>query len=167
VDQAVAVPIASPDHRAGRRVSYAALYIKEVFVGLFDDISAKVTSALGADAQHAGLVSHALDLLKGGQAGGLQGLVQAFENNGMGHIVASWIGTGANLPVTAAQIQTALGSAQIQQLAAKAGISTDAVAAGLSKILPHLVDHLTPNGQLPAPGNLVDQAAGFLKGKLA
>jgi uncharacterized protein YidB (DUF937 family) len=33
-------------------------------------------------------------------AGGLAGIVQAFQKNRLGDIVNSWVGTGKNMPVT-------------------------------------------------------------------
>jgi uncharacterized protein YidB (DUF937 family) len=118
-------------------------------MGLFDDIAGKVSSALGSNTQQAGLVGHVMAFLNSPQSGGLQGVVAAFESNGLGHIVQSWISTGANLPVSPAQIQSALGNGQLQALAAKVGISPDQLSQGLSSVLPHLVDSMTPNGQLP------------------
>ena len=95
------------------------------------------------------LVKSVLDML--GQSGGLGGLVQAFQQNGLGHLVESWIGTGQNLPVSAAQIQQALGP-KVQELAQQHGLSADAVSQALSQFLPGVIDHLTPNGQLPDGG---------------
>jgi uncharacterized protein YidB (DUF937 family) len=93
-----------------------------------------------------------MDYLNGPQSGGLPGLVTAFEQNGLGHIIQSWISNGVNLPVSAAQIQSVFGSGQLQALAAKAGISPEQLSQGLASVLPHLVDHLTPDGSLPLAG---------------
>lgn len=87
----------------------------------------------------------------GAGLGGLGALVQAFQQNGLGHLVDSWIGTGQNLPVSPGQVQQALGP-QVQDLAQQHGLSADAVSQALSQLLPGLVDHLTPNGHLPQGG---------------
>lgn len=92
--------------------------------------------------------------------GGLPGLVQQFEQAGMGHIVQSWIANGANLPVSADQITKVLGSAQVQQMAQSLGINPQQMGGALAQILPHIVDHLTPNGQVPAGG--IGNAGGLL-----
>jgi len=118
-------------------------------MGLLDDLAGRVASALGANSQYAGLASHVMDYLNSPQSGGLPGLVKAFESAGLGHIAQSWVSTGSNLPVTAEQIQRVLGSAPLQALAARAGISPDQLGAGLSAVLPHVVDLLTPTGRLP------------------
>ncbi len=52
-------------------------------------------------------------------------------------------------------------------IAAKAGLTEDQVAAGVSQLLPLVVDHLTPNGTVPnhSPTD-VNAALGALKSKL-
>lgn len=113
-------------------------------MGLLDSLAG---SLLGSKAEAPSpLVSSVLDML--GQGGGLGGLVQAFQQNGLGHLVDSWIGTGQNLPVSPDQIQQALGP-KVQELAQQHGLSADSVSKALSQFLPGLVDHLTPNGQAP------------------
>ena len=59
------------------------------------------------------------------QPGGLPGLVQRFHEKGLGGLVSSWVSTGQNLPVSEEQIQHVLGSEQVRELAAKAGISPE------------------------------------------
>ena len=63
--------------------------------------------------------------------------------------MSSWIGTGQNLPISADQMQHVLGSDQVKELAAKAGMSPDMASNALSQLLPTLVDQLTPSGQVP------------------
>ena len=91
------------------------------------------------------------DLLKSHE-GGLGGLVAAFEKNGMGDLASSWIAKGANLPISAEQISHVLGSGPIGDIAKKLGVSPEAAAAEVSKLLPQLIDKLTPNGALPTGG---------------
>jgi uncharacterized protein YidB (DUF937 family) len=90
--------------------------------------------------------------------------VQNFHDKGLGGLVTSWVGTGQNLPISADQIQHVLGSAQVQQLAAKVGISPEAASSQLSQLLPTIVDKLTPNGQMPqSGGNLMEMGMNLLK----
>jgi len=133
-------------------------------MGLFDDLKGLAGSMLGGAGGAGGspIAKSVLDML--GQGGGLGSLVQAFQQKGLGDIVGSWVGTGQNLPVSPQQIQQALGP-QISQMAAQHGITTDAVTKTLAQVLPGLVDHLTPNGQLPA-GNALEQGLSALRSKL-
>jgi len=135
-------------------------------MGLFDDVVGKLGGMLGGgEGEGQGLLGGVMDLLTGGEGGGLSGLVQSFKDKGMGEIISSWISTGQNLPINADQIKEALGNETIQNLAAKAGISPDELSAKLSEYLPGIIDKLTPDGTLPE-GGLLAKGLDFLKGKL-
>ena len=96
--------------------------------------------------------------------GGISGLAQSFEQQGLGAVVQSWIGNGQNQPVSGEQLQSALGSDRIQEVAAKLGISPSAASSALAQYLPQVLDHLTPNGQIPKSGsNLMETGETLLK----
>ncbi len=97
------------------------------------------------------------------QPGGLQGLVQSFHDKGLGGLVASWVGSGQNMPITADQIHQVLGSDQVKALAAKAGISPDQAGSAIAQLLPGIVDKLTPNGEIPAHNNVMEMLGGLLQ----
>jgi uncharacterized protein YidB (DUF937 family) len=78
--------------------------------------------------------------------GGVQGIVAQLEQQGLGNTVRSWVGTGANQPITADQIHQAFGSDAVKQLAAKIGMTPEDLASKLSQILPQAIDKLTPGG---------------------
>ncbi|HEV7614385.1 MAG TPA: YidB family protein [Steroidobacteraceae bacterium] len=78
--------------------------------------------------------------------GGIQGIIAQLEREGLGGTVRSWVGTGANLPISPDQIHQAFGSDTIKQLAARAGMTPEDLAAKLSQILPQAIDKLTPGG---------------------
>lgn len=98
------------------------------------------------------------------QPGGLQGLLNKFQGNGMGDQVASWVGTGENLPLGANQLQQALGSDQVATLAQQAGIPAEQASSGLAAMLPDIINQRTPNGQVPQENDL-QQGLGGLLGK--
>jgi uncharacterized protein YidB (DUF937 family) len=89
--------------------------------------------------------------------GGLDGLVRKFDSAGLGNIVQSWIGKGQNLPISAEQIQQVFGQQDLASLGQKVGLGVPETASGLSKILPNLVDRLTPDGA-SISGDAVDSA---------
>jgi uncharacterized protein YidB (DUF937 family) len=88
------------------------------------------------------------------QVGGISGLQKMFQDKGLGGIVSSWVGTGQNLPISADQLQSVLHSGALQQVAQKAGIDPSQLTSMMSTLLPHVVDQLTPNGQVPDAGAL-------------
>ena len=96
--------------------------------------------------------------------GGLGGIISAFQKGGLGPLTDSWVGTGDNLPVSGDQLSQVLGSDKISQIASQLGMSQSDAAGGLAKILPDLVNHVTPNGQVPASHSMVEDALSmFLK----
>jgi uncharacterized protein YidB (DUF937 family) len=107
-----------------------------------------------------------IDLVNNPATGGLTGLVQAFESKGLGGVVASWISTGPNQPVTGDQISKVLGPERIQLIATKLGVPPEAVTTQLASALPALINHLTPTGTLPS-GNALQQALDALRPKPA
>ena len=91
-----------------------------------------------------------MSLLGGqGQVGGIGGLVQRFEQAGLGEAVQSWVGNGANQPVSAAQVGQALGPETVQTIAGETGLPPDSLLGRLAELLPGVIDRLTPNGQVP------------------
>jgi uncharacterized protein YidB (DUF937 family) len=81
--------------------------------------------------------------------GGLQGLVSEFEKNGLGGSIQSWIGTGANQPISPGDVHRVIGPDLLQQLAAKSGLSITELTQKLSQVLPQAVDQMTPGGTIP------------------
>lgn len=130
-------------------------------MGLLDDLENKAVSSVTGGGSNP-LASQVLQMIQQ-QRGGLSGLVQSFHDKGLGGVAESWIGNGQNLPISADQIQHVLGSTQVQALAAKAGISPEVASSQLAQLLPTLVDKLTPNGQVPQQGNLVEMGMNLLK----
>jgi uncharacterized protein YidB (DUF937 family) len=128
-------------------------------MSLLNSIVGQVAGALegsvpGGQA-HPGLLDVVSSLMT--QGGGLQGLVNQFEQQGLGHVVSSWIGTGENLAITPDQVQAVLGEPHIAAVAAKLGLSPADVTNQLAGLLPHAVDSVTPAGAVPQ-GNLLTEA---------
>jgi len=120
-------------------------------MGLFDQIiSGALRGALGESEQSAlpGLLGQ---LLGQTNLGNLGGLLQQLQQGGLGAQVSSWLGNGANLPVSPDQLRNALGNEQLQQLARQAGLPVDQLLAMLSQHLPQTVDRASPNGSLQEP----------------
>lgn len=83
-------------------------------------------------------------------AGGLNGILAQLDQAGLGDQVSSWIGTGANLPVSAEQIKSALSSEQVQSLASAFGVDISQLPELLAQHLPAAVDQASPDGVLPS-----------------
>jgi len=95
----------------------------------------------------AGMVSVVSGVLE--KHGGLQGVVNEFERNGLGTTVKSWVSTGPNQPISADQVQRVLGPDLLQQLSQKSGVSVQDLSRKLAEVLPQAVDKMTPDGTIP------------------
>lgn len=135
-------------------------------MGLFDS----VVSAVSQHVQQQGGIAQAVSslLANNGELGGLGGLLAKFEQAGLGDIVNSWIGNGANQPISAEQLSGVLGSDMMAKVAGPLGLDASQLSGQLSNLLPGLVDKLTPTGSAPVAG-LGDSGdlMGLLGGLLA
>jgi uncharacterized protein YidB (DUF937 family) len=87
---------------------------------------------------------------------GLGGLVEKFRRGGLEEIINSWIGTGANKPVSPNQLQQTLGPETVDGLARETGLPRDDLLSQLSRLLPEVIDKLSPKGKLPQEAQLLE-----------
>jgi uncharacterized protein YidB (DUF937 family) len=136
-------------------------------MGLLDNILGSVMNSGAGDQSTNPLMQIAMKMITEQGANGQSGLadlVAKFQQGGLGHLADSWVSTGENLPVSAEQISQVLGSGKLEELANQFGFSTSDVAGGLSKVLPDLINHVTPEGKLPESGDFINNALSmFLK----
>lgn len=116
-------------------------------MGLFDGLSGILENAISSHGGGLnGLMSDALTNI-----GGLEGIVGKLNDAGLGQKVNSWLGKGDNVPLTADEISSVLGNAQLQELALKLGVPMDQVSHVLAEHLPTAVDQASPDGVLVSP----------------
>ena len=102
-----------------------------------------------------GMIASAKKAIAGSPAatsitGGLGELVDHFTKSGQGDTAASWIGKGANIPITDTQMEKTLGADLIDSLVKQTGLTKEELLARLAKTLPEAIDKLTPDGKVPA-----------------
>ncbi len=101
-------------------------------MSLFDSMKGALFQAAEGEAQT--LISGAIQ----NAPGGLGGLLQKLQGGGLGDQVSSWLSSGHNLPITADQIQSALGDEHVQQIASHLGVPVDQLMAHLAEHLPSI-----------------------------
>jgi uncharacterized protein YidB (DUF937 family) len=139
-------------------------------MSLLDDLTGR-SGGLGGlaelAAQNPQAVAAVLSMLSkrdtsvGGDSG-LAGIVDAFTRKGLGEMVASWISTGPTPPVSAEQVSQVLGPDVLGQFAAKAGVPQREAGGLLASLLPAVIDHMTPQGEVPAEAGLESTLGGLL-----
>jgi uncharacterized protein YidB (DUF937 family) len=90
-----------------------------------------------------------------GGLGGLGGLLDQLRSTGYAAQADSWVGTGDNLPISPDVISQVFGRDGLSRIAAQAGVTEDEASAGLSQLLPNVVDRVTPEGRMPDFDSLV------------
>ncbi len=134
-------------------------------MGLFDEFAKQVAKAAQtiADGTAPELAQGFLEMLQ--QRGGLDGLVRRFQEQGLGDVIASWVSTGPNKPITPEQLAQVFDPEQLRELSRQAGVALSRVPEVLATLAPTLVDRLTPDGEIPGPYQLIRMAVGFLRGE--
>ena len=96
--------------------------------------------------------------------GGIGGLINRFQQAGLGDRAQSWVSTGPNQSITPQNVEQVFGPEEIAHWANQVGIQPDQMRAVLAEALPRAVDHFTPNGEVPAQtpdlGSLISRFLG-------
>ncbi|MCS4532947.1 YidB family protein [Neisseria montereyensis] len=130
-------------------------------MGLMDSLIGAATSAIGSNSQQSTAIQMVLDLVQ--RSGGVGSLISKLQQGGLGDALQSWISTGSNQSVSGSQIQSALGSGMVQEVATKFGMDGNQAGDMLAQYLPNLVDNATPNGSAQdADGFGLDDIASLL-----
>lgn len=93
--------------------------------------------------------------------GGLQKILGRLQQSGSGQKGQSWVASGQNEPVDAADIRGALDDQELAQIAKQLGVSEEEAAEAVAQVLPDVVDQATPEGELPGDEEL-DKRLGRL-----
>lgn len=85
----------------------------------------------------------------GGGMGGLGALLEQMQQAGLGEQARSWVGTGQNMPISPDALSQIFGEGGIGAIARQAGLTPQETSEGLSELLPDVVNHVTPTGEVP------------------
>jgi uncharacterized protein YidB (DUF937 family) len=88
------------------------------------------------------------------KSGGLQKMVNGFQQQGMGAQADSWVSTGGNERVSGSEMRVGLGDDEVRHFAQEAGIPEDEAADVLAAVVPEVVNGLTPGGHVPSDDEL-------------
>jgi uncharacterized protein YidB (DUF937 family) len=136
-------------------------------MGLLDQAQQGIGQLAGQFGGNNKLIGAAARLITSSDIGGLQGLLQKFQQSGYGDAVQSWIsGDGEKKSLSGEDVQKVLGKDKVRQVADQAGMNEQEASGGLASAIPQLVDKMTPDGQVPdnqsANGSLSQLAGKFL-----
>ena len=98
-----------------------------------------------------------------GAGGGLGGLLEQLQRSGFAEQADSWVGRGANKPISPDAMTQIFGRDGLEQISRQAGISEDEASQGLFQLLPEVVDRMTPEGEVPEADALANSVDDFAK----
>ncbi|HYX54515.1 MAG TPA: YidB family protein [Candidatus Limnocylindrales bacterium] len=117
-------------------------------MGIFDKVENAIGGQTGVnEEQHNTLLQTAMQMFA--NRGGIGTLLSNAQSSGLSSIVQSWIGRGENQPINAEQTTQLVGQDRLQQLASRVGVPPAIASMVLSRVLPSVVDHATPEGKVP------------------
>src|ERR1700730_8727943 len=120
-------------------------------MSLLDTLASSFGNSSQGGGAQSGLIAAAMEFVNN-QPGGLNGLIQRFHENGAGDIVSSWVCSGENKTISSDTVTTVLGTDAEGESGHTGGHAGDQVCGMQARVLPHLVNHATPDGQVPADG---------------
>jgi uncharacterized protein YidB (DUF937 family) len=131
---------------------------------MFDSIIAEADKRFNLGGKAGTLLSALLALMTDGTRGGLAGFTEKFNQAGLGDTVSSWVNSGANTEISGEKIESVLGANALRNVANQTGLDYEATAAATAFMTPRVVDALTPEGAIPADGDLMSRVGGFSTG---
>jgi uncharacterized protein YidB (DUF937 family) len=105
-------------------------------------------------------------VLGGGEgpgAGGLGGLLEKLNQGGYGSHAQSWVGTGQNMSIPAGAIKDVFGQHGLAAIAQQTGLSESEASDGLARLLPEVINHVTPQGRVPDGKELESKLEGLMR----
>jgi uncharacterized protein YidB (DUF937 family) len=137
-------------------------------MGFLDQLQSFATSELGGAGGAASVapeqqssVSRALVSAISEHPGGVGGLLDQFRQNGMSQHVDSWVNSEPGQPagspqgpqpLSPQQVEQGAGSGLLGNIAQRTGLPPAVVTMALTTVLPIVMQHMTPGGQVPEQG---------------
>jgi uncharacterized protein YidB (DUF937 family) len=131
---------------------------------MFESIITESGAKYGLGDRAGILLTSLLNLITDQSQGGFAGFLARFRQAGLGDAAESWVGRGANTVLSGEQVESALGTELTDEMARQAGLDEDIGRAALGRIIPGVVDQLTPDGVVPTENDLLSRIGGHLSG---
>ena len=136
-------------------------------MGLMDMVKSMASGGVNPD--HATVAGGLIQELQN-SPGGVGGLLQSLQQNGMGGMVQQWA-SGQTQAANPSALEAGLGnSGIIDSVAQRTGLSPDVVKTGLAVAVPLLVHHMVSNNHVDTSGQATGaqpEAGGLLQSLLS
>jgi uncharacterized protein YidB (DUF937 family) len=131
---------------------------------MFDSIINEAGEKFNLGSRAETLLSALLTLMTNGTLGGLTGFLERFNRVGLGDTASSWVNSGSNMPLSNEQLESALGSDTLDEIATQTGTDYQTAVSAAAYLIPRIVNDLTPEGIIPESGNMTSKIGGYSTG---
>lgn len=132
-------------------------------MGFLDSIAGMAEQAMAGQGGTQAQVATGLMQVLQEHPEGVQGLLNGLQQSGLGAHAEQWA-SGALTSATPEQVQAGMGdNGMLEAVAAKAGIPPAMAQEALTTVLPMVLAHVAPNGQVAQPGDLGSLAGSLLQ----
>jgi uncharacterized protein YidB (DUF937 family) len=130
-------------------------------MALFDSIVSDARAKFNLGDKTETLLSAVLALITSNSRGGLRGFLDRFNQADLSDVASSWVNSDANTPISNEQLESALGADTLQEINNQVGGDYKTTTSATAYMIPHIVDNLTPNGELPEENDVISQVNGY------
>src|SRR5262245_31196694 len=96
------------------------------------------------------LLRELVALITNERTAGPEGFLEMFRRAGFGDVLTSWFGGNQGKTITAAHLESALGTATLDKMANASGLSRASATSALAMLLPKVIGRITPDNVLPS-----------------
>jgi uncharacterized protein YidB (DUF937 family) len=118
-------------------------------MALFDSVISETQEKFEIGDKADKLLSVLLAMIADEENGGFGGFLQTFKEAGLGDLASSWINTGANMPISYEQTESVFGEETLREMSDEVGLDYQTTTQATAFMTPHIIDELTPNGEIP------------------
>lgn len=120
-------------------------------MGLLDMVTSMMGQAGGEQGDKATVTGGLMEELQN-RPGGVGGVMQSFQQNGLGGLIQKW-SSGQTTPAAPSEVEQGLGgTGLIDNIAQRTGLSPTVVKMGLAIAIPMLIHHYFSNGHVDQQG---------------
>ena len=131
---------------------------------MFESIINEAREKFNLGGKSGTLLSALLAMMTDGTRGGLTGFLERFNRVGLGDTASSWVNSGTNTPLSNEQLESALGSDTLNEIANRTGTDNQTAVSASAYLIPRIIDNLTPDGVIPESGDMLSRIGGYSTG---
>lgn len=133
-------------------------------MALFDSISAEAREKFDIGDKANALLAVLLGMISDKENGGLRVFLESFSEVGLGDLAASWVNSSANMLISDEQTESVFSEQTLKEMSEETGIDYKTTTSATAFMIPHIIDELTPNGEIPNERGLLIMLGGSLSG---